>query len=78
MTKKEIRVNKMWYTMWWQYAWIVLGIISTILGFIITLILKDESYVWCGFAMLILCAFIHKAIFSVGNYYRERYPKYKG
>lgn len=76
MTKKEKRVNKMWYTMWWQYAWVVLGIISPILGFLFTLIFDDKSYVYLGFLMIILYAYIIKVCFGVGDYYRERHPLY--
>ncbi len=77
MTKKEKRVNKMWYTMWWQYLWITMGIVSVVIGLLATLILKDESHVVYGIVMLILGLLLHKIIFSVGNYYRERYPRYE-
>lgn len=76
MTKKEIRVNKMWHTMWWQYAWITIAIGGMIVSIIVAIILKNMGYVLYGIAFAPMLVF-HKLTFMAGDYYRERHPRYE-
>ncbi len=77
MTKKEIRVNKMWYTMWWQYTAITIAIGGLIIGIIAAIIMKDICYVLYGMAAFIPELMLQKFTFMAGDYYRERHPRYE-